>query len=179
MYSKNTAIHSSTQTPVWPSVSGSISSCYINNSICPRRKCTCLFFSLQNQICSEAIQHHWVLSRYLGFVTPMFYNYILLLYVQKLVLLSIFGTISSYSMWNCNPQVGQKLLVQQHLFRILQEHEKPKMKTSPSPSLVSSTSWLLSKCLLIVCSLPCWRDRHTLAPSLYKGPDSRMGAPAP
>lgn len=182
--SKNTAVHSSVQTPVWPSTSGSVCSCYTNHSMCPSRKCTCL--SPQNQgyseathHCSEATQHCWVLSKHLGFATHVFYKYNFLLYVQKPCTVANFCghlhiQLLHMGLW----PTGKKLLVQ-HLFLTLREDEKPKSRISPNSSLVRSTSCLSSKCLLTVCSLTRWRDWRILAPSLYKGPDSRMGAPTP
>lgn len=166
------------------STSGSVCSCYTNHSIRPSRKRTCL--SLQNQgyseathHCSEATQHCWVLSKHLAFATHVFYKYILLLYVQKPCTVANFGghlhiQLLHMGLW----PTGKKLLVQ-HLFLTLWEDEKPKSRISPNSSLVRSTSCLSSKCLLTVCSLTRWRDWRILSPSLYKGPDSRMGAPTP
>lgn len=175
--SKNTAVHSSVQTPVWPSTSGSVCLCYTNHSICPSRTRTCL--SPQNQGYSEGTHHCWVLSKHLAFATHVFYKYILLLYVQKPCTVANFGghlhiQLLHMGLW----PTGKKLLVQ-HLFLTPWEDEKPKNRISPNSSLVRSTSCLSSKCLLTVCSLTRWRDWRILSPSLYKGPDSRLGAPTP
>lgn len=109
---KNAAIHSSVQTPVWPSISGSVCSCYTNHSTRPSRKRTCL--SPQNQgyseathHYSEATQHCWVLSKHLSFATHCFTSTFCCSMFRNLALLSIFVAIStsSYCIWDYDLRV--------------------------------------------------------------------------